>query len=944
MKPNQHFLWLLALLCCILTQTSFAQAVWTEPFFPRPNQPVTVYFDAAQGTGGLKDCGCTVYVHTGVITNASTSTSDWKNVQTTWGQANAAWAMSAVAGRPNVYKYEIKPSINEYYKITSGTVQKMAFVFRNAAGNREGKDTGGKDFFLDVYNQSGLLTALLAPSNRNQIVTEGTSIPVKAVASETATLTLLDNGVELTQSNGIELNYNLLAGPPGNHKVQFIAATATARDTETFNYLVPIVKAPQDPPGGTQLGINYWASDDKVTLALYAPEKVGIYVIGDFNNWTISSEYLLNRNNSRLVHWITLPNIKAGETYRFQYVVDGTRRIGDPYSTLVLDPDNDRFISAQTFPNLPAYPTGKTTGIVSVMQPGKVAYPWKIDNFQRPEREKLVVYELLLRDFTARHDYQSLIDTLNYFQRLGINAIELMPVNEFEGNISWGYNPSYHMALDKYYGTPEKFKEFVDACHARGIAVILDVVFNHAFSQSPLAQLYWDDANSRPTADNPWLNVTAKHDFNVGYDFNHESIATKEFVKKVLQFWLAEYRVDGFRFDLSKGFTQKQTLGNVPLWGNYDASRIAIWNDYAGFIRSNSTDAYIILEHFADNNEEIELGINGMMLWGNQNNQFNEATMGYSNSLSNLDYRTRGMTNPRAINYMESHDEERLMYKNLQFGNTAGGYSVKNLSTALKRQEMASVIFYSVPGPKMLWQFGELGYDYSINTCINGTVSGCRLDPKPIRWDYLNQPDRKRLFDVTRSMLYLRKNYPVFHTSDFSAQLNSSVEKQIILRDPSLNVVVAANFGVLSTSFSVNFPAAGKYYNYFTRDSITVSGTTQTLNFQPGQYFLWTSKPLPEAPALITTSTRAELQARYQLEVFPNPTHGAAQIRFELPEATQVKVQLFNNLGQNVGTVHNGYLNAGQQQLRWNQALNPGVYQVRLQVNQGVLTQTLLVQ
>jgi hypothetical protein len=157
-------------------------------------------------------------------------------------------------------------------------------------------------------------------------------------------------------------------------------------------------------------------------------------------------------------------------------------------------------------------------------------------------------------------------------------------------------------------------------------------------------------------------------------------------------------------------------------------------------------------------------------------------------------------------------------------------------------------------------------------------------------------------------------------------------------------VVVAANFGVLSTSFSVNFPAAGKYYNYFTRDSITVSGTSQTISFQPGQYYLWTSKFLPEAPALITTSTRAELQAQYKLEVFPNPTQGAAQIRFELPEATQVKVELFNNLGQNVGTVHNGYLNAGQQQLRWNQALNPGVYQVRLQVNQGVLTQTLLVQ
>ena len=94
------------------------------------------------------------------------------------------------------------------------------------------------------------------------------------------------------------------------------------------------------------------------------------------------------------------------------------------------------------------------------------------------------------------------MDTLNYLEELGINAIELMPVNEFEGNNSWGYNPSFHMALDKYYGTPEAFKALVDACHARGIAVILDVVYNHVFSQSPLAKLYWDPIAFKPTIDN----------------------------------------------------------------------------------------------------------------------------------------------------------------------------------------------------------------------------------------------------------------------------------------------------------------------------------------------------------------------------------------------------------------------------------------------------------
>ncbi|MCB0681020.1 MAG: hypothetical protein KDC32_08815, partial [Saprospiraceae bacterium] len=177
-----------------------------------------------------------------------------------------------------------------------------------------------------------------------------------------------------------------------------------------------------------------------------------------------------------------------------------------------------------------------------------------------------------------RHDYTTLIDTLDYLQNLGINAIELMPVQEFEGNISWGYNPSFHMALDKYYGPVNEFKRFIDSCHARGMAVILDVVYNHAFGQCPLVQLYFD---GKPTPESPYFNVDATHPFNVGYDFNHESEATRRYIDQVMTYWLEEFRVDGFRFDLSKGFTQVNNPDDVGAWGQYDASRIAILKHYA---------------------------------------------------------------------------------------------------------------------------------------------------------------------------------------------------------------------------------------------------------------------------------------------------------------------------------------------------------------------------
>ena len=93
----------------------------------------------------------------------------------------------------------------------------------------------------------------------------------------------------------------------------------------------------------------------------------------------------------------------------------------------------------------------------------------------------MIVYEVLLRDFDANRNYQDIINRISYFKSLNINAIELMPVMEYEGNESWGYNTAFHMALDKYYGTEDKFKEFIDVCHQNGIAVILDIALKPCF-------------------------------------------------------------------------------------------------------------------------------------------------------------------------------------------------------------------------------------------------------------------------------------------------------------------------------------------------------------------------------------------------------------------------------------------------------------------------------
>ena len=177
--------------------------------------------------------------------------------------------------------------------------------------------------------------------------------------------------------------------------------------------------------------------------------------------------------------------IQTWTNYTYQYLVDGIK-IADPYSPLILDPNNDNNIDNLTYPNQLVILLQKPMFCNWVMQPGKTPYNWVNTNFNKPQNKDLVIYELLVRDFLATHSYLTLIDTLDYLSEL--HTIELMPPGEFEIP-RVGDRTSHYMALDKYYGTPEHFKAFVDSCHGRGIAVIVDI-FNHAFGQSPMVNLY----------------------------------------------------------------------------------------------------------------------------------------------------------------------------------------------------------------------------------------------------------------------------------------------------------------------------------------------------------------------------------------------------------------------------------------------------------------------
>lgn len=609
----------------------------------------------------------------------------------------------------------------------------------------------------------------------------------------------------------------------------------TGTDTTKTNNGKPV-------PDGAGDGTTFVKSGTGVIFNLYAPGKTSVSVIGDFNNWQPTA---MTPTPDGTRWWVEVDGINPNTEYSYQYEINGSLKVADPYSHEVLDPNNDQYIPASVYPNLKPYPTGKTSGEVTDFEVNAPAYTWKVQTFTRPAQKDLVVYELLVRDFVATHSYQTLTDTLNYIASLGVNAIELLPVNEFEGNDSWGYNSNFMFALDKYYGTPNAYKAFIDACHARGIAVIQDIVLEDQFGSSPMCQMYWDAAANEPAANSPWFDQTTMHPDGVGYQLNHSLAATQYFTENVMKYWMQEYHIDGYRFDEAKGYTQVNSGSDESAWAAYDATRVALWTKYNAYMKSLDPTFYTILEMFSANNEESVYASLGMMCWNNESTPGEQTTMGYATNpswdLSGMFYDAFGFSSTPPspyglVGYFESHDEERLQYKNEQYGNSSGSYNVKDLATGLERDEAGAAIMFSSPGPKMLWQFGELGYDISIDQ--NG-----RTGDKPILWNYNTDPNRRHLYSIYQKMINMKIKNKVFETTNFSYSLSGAV-KTIQLLDPSANVEVIANFDVVPETVGISFPAAGTWYDNITGNSITIPTAINNMTLAPGEYHVYSSTAL----------------------------------------------------------------------------------------------------
>lgn len=821
------------IILCIMVNAQ----VTTEPAFIQKGYKgeIIVTFNPAEGNKGM--VGATAcYAHTGLITSKSASGSDWKYATPTWRGGEDKYKMTKngdvwTLTIPNIYEYYGCPETEE--------ILKMAFVFNDGkSGEKEGKTADGSDIFVNLY-ESGLSVKFDTPAN-DQLLDKNTKTNFKIVTSEKCTLSLIINDIEIETIEGTSLIYEHTFTEIGNYTC--VAKANNGTDTQYDTIFVCVASQPTNEarPTNLQEGITYYDEDStKVTLCLYYKDNnnkiaQNVFVIGDFNNWSYSTDYQMKKDGETGYFWLDITGLEPGKEYIFQYSVkrpNGTMtQVSDAYTHKTVDP-NDHFISEDIYPNQLTYPS-EADGPCAVIQTARNAFEWSDAtlNFKRPNKNNLVIYEMWVYDFSPLRSFDAITKRLDYIENLGVNAIEFMPINEFEGNISWGYNPTHYFALDKAYGTPESLKKLVDECHKRGIAVIIDMVFNHATGWAPYNKVY---GGYELLKDNPHFNVNPPHGDNVFEDWNHDFEGTRNHFHRVLKYWLEEYKIDGYRMDLAHGLCGKscENYGNRHILEDY----------YTNSIKAVSEDAYFILEHWNRWSEQSALINKGMMCWDNTSHAYCELAMGWFDGSNSSALNNANRDN--YVSYAESHDEERCQYKAIQYGNGA----IKT-DKALRLSRVASYVAMStmLNGPQMIWMFEELGYDISINE--NG-----RTGSKPVPEAHAFYRDLARMSQYQQigqiNQLRTRILPQVFEGNPTSQDLAHKRPLRSVIWGEGVNrVFIISNISTTPQEFTLP-TGTTNWYDYLANNQNAIKeGTTITLpagtvKVYTAQYF-----QLPEVP------------------------------------------------------------------------------------------------
>ena len=581
------------------------------------------------------------------------------------------------------------------------------------------------------------------------------------------------------------------------------------------------------------------SSGTGVTFRVWAPNATSVNVPGTFNNWTTTAAPLAKELPGGVWNGVwsaDVAGVPNGAQYKF-YMVNGTGIWKqDPRARLV------------------QYSGSGGNSIVY----DPTAFNWAGDNFTNPPLNDLFIYELHIGTFPASavpSRFVAATNKLDYLKGLGINAVEIMPIAEFPTDDSWGYNPAQLFAVENIgYGGVDGFKTFVKACHARGIAVLLDVVHNH-YGPGDLEMWNFDGYSGSGVGGGIYFNQSDVALQRTPYGDtrpNFNSLQVRNFVQDNFTMWLDECHVDGFRWDTPNLMMQDNNGNHIQAADNliYAINQM-IHNHYTGKI-SISEDVYNYDDFDSAWDTSLPYAVIPVLT---QSLDVNRDMYVIANAIQN-NVRYGGTAGLGRVNFLETHDV---------VGDLNGGQRlVTSISTnvnnyfARKRSTLGAVVTFTAPGVPMLFQGEEM--------LENQPFSSTR----PVDWS--KTVTYSNIVSLYRDLISARrdlKGYTPGLTGDQCSMLWVDNNSKLVAfhrwkaSDPSQDAVVIANFANTSYgSYTLNFPSAGTWYVHFNSDStkygsdygnvgstvVTAGGNPVQANVAIGPYSALILSKTPDAP------------------------------------------------------------------------------------------------
>ncbi len=498
---------------------------------------------------------------------------------------------------------------------------------------------------------------------------------------------------------------------------------------------------------------------DHATFTLYAPGKGRASVIGSFNDWDPRAHPMEEIAPGL---WSTRLRLDPGE-HHYQFHVDD-KSIGDPYARRLAPGSDDP-------PHAVLY-LGE-----------KPRYTWRNDSWDRPKLTDTIIYELHVADFSDEGTFNAVTERLSYFQDLGVNAIELMPVAESELEDGWGYQPNYFFACRRKYGTPEDLKRLIDEAHGAGIAVLLDIVLGHSGHQHPFNQLY-------EFVDSPWYGRGIGEENRYGLpSFDYRKPPTQAFMRDVQRYWLDEFHIDGLRYDYAR------TIG---IDGDDGLPRLV--RD----AREARGDAWLIAEYLPEDPSiiprcgfdaawrlQVSHGLKGLARKPDSPRESFEAIV------HGLNPRTHGYgAASQVINYLENHDENRLIH-DLE----AEGWKP---DAARRRAAMIGTALLTAPGVPLIYQGQELG----------AATSPKPNERNPMLWHEADTEAGRGMFNHYARLIRLRREHPALRCEHFKLEAVHQDERWVAYHrwsDDGDKVTVALNCSEDTRRVSFGLPQPARW-------------------------------------------------------------------------------------------------------------------------------------